>query len=155
MVTPQRGCASFREPIERSRAVPCDPYARGVLDAALGVDYGTSSTVAVLRHPGGRVRPLLFDSSPLLPSAVFRDDAGRLLVGRDAEHAARLDPARYEPSPKRRIDELDVRLGERAVPVPELVAATLVRVRGGAARARRTAGDADHDVPRDLGLGPP
>ncbi|WP_433086131.1 Hsp70 family protein [Dactylosporangium sp. CA-052675] len=106
-------------------------------DAALGIDYGTSSTVAVLRHPGGKVRPLLFDSSPLLPSAVFRNDAGRLLVGRDAEHAARLDPARYEPNPKRRIDDLEVLLGDRAVPVPELVAATLTRVR---AEALRTLG---------------
>jgi molecular chaperone DnaK (HSP70) len=89
-------------------------YASRVPDAALGIDYGTSSTVAVLRHPGGKVRPLLFDSSPLLPSAVFRNDSGRLLVGRDAEHAARLDPARYEPHPKRRIDDLEVLLGGRA-----------------------------------------
>nr|BFE61683.1 hypothetical protein GCM10020063_062090 [Dactylosporangium thailandense] len=110
---------------------------RGVQDAALAIDYGTSSTVAVLRHPGGKVRPLLFDSSPLLPSAVFRNDAGRLLVGRDAEHAARLDPARYEPNPKRRIDDLEVLLGDRAVPVPELVAAALIRVR---AEALRTLG---------------
>ncbi|WP_433059620.1 Hsp70 family protein [Dactylosporangium sp. CS-033363] len=88
----------------------------------------------MLRHPGGKVRPLLFDSSPLLPSAVFRSDAGRLLVGRDAENAARLDPARYEPHPKRRIDDLEVLLGDRAVPVTELVAATLTRVRDEAVR---------------------
>ncbi|WP_433218701.1 Hsp70 family protein [Dactylosporangium sp. CS-047395] len=88
----------------------------------------------MLRHPGGKVRPLLFDSSPLLPSAVFRNDAGRLLVGRDAENAARLDPARFEPHPKRRIDDLEVLLGDRAVPVTELVAATLTRVRDEAVR---------------------
>jgi molecular chaperone DnaK (HSP70) len=105
-----------------------------VPDAALGIDYGTSSTVAVLRHPGGKVRPLLFDSSPLLPSAVFRNESGRLLVGRDAEHAARLDPARYEPHPKRRIDDLEVLLGDRAVAVTELISAVLSRVRDEALR---------------------
>ena len=56
---------------------------------ALGIDYGTSNTVAVLRWPDGRVKPLLFDGSPLLPSAVFLDDAGDLLVGRDALHSGR------------------------------------------------------------------
>ncbi|WP_327000334.1 hypothetical protein OHA72_35060 [Dactylosporangium sp. NBC_01737] len=83
---------------------------------------------------GGKIRPLLFDSSPLLPSAVFVNNTGRLVVGRDAEHSARLDPARYEPHPKRRIDDLDVLLGERAVPVTELVAAALTRVRDEAVR---------------------
>jgi len=33
----------------------------------LGVDFGTSNTVAVLRGSGGRVGPPLFDGSPLLP----------------------------------------------------------------------------------------
>jgi molecular chaperone DnaK (HSP70) len=106
------------------------------LDTSVGVDYGTSNTVAVLRHPDGKIRPLLFDSSPLLPSAVFINDSGRIMVGRDAERSARLDPARFEPHPKRRIDDLDVLLGERAYPVTELVAAVLTRVRAEAVRAR-------------------
>ncbi|GGM79858.1 Hsp70 family protein [Dactylosporangium sucinum] len=106
-------------------------------DLHLGIDYGTSNTVAVLRWPDGRSRPLLFDSSPLLPSAVFAAADGRLLVGRDAERAARADPARFEPNPKRRIDELDVLLGDRAHTLTDLVAAVLDRV---AAEARRIAG---------------
>ncbi|GIJ53928.1 hypothetical protein Vau01_014440 [Virgisporangium aurantiacum] len=105
-----------------------------VPDAALGIDYGTSSTVAVIRSPDGRIRPLLFDSSPLLPSAVFINDAGRILVGRDAERSARLAPERFEPHPKRRIDDLDVLLGERAYSVTDLVAAVLARVRDEVAR---------------------
>ncbi|WP_426504275.1 Hsp70 family protein [Dactylosporangium sp. McL0621] len=99
-----------------------------VADLHLGIDYGTSNTVAVLRWPDGRSRPLLFDSSPLLPSAVFATVDGRLLVGRDAERAARNDPARFEPNPKRRIDELDLLLGDRVFAVAELVAAVLERV---------------------------
>jgi len=45
---------------------------------ALGVDLGTSHTVAVLRWPDGRTRPLLFDGVPLLPSAVYLDPNGAL-----------------------------------------------------------------------------
>ncbi len=36
----------------------------------LAVDFGTSNTVAVIRRADGRVQSLLFDGSPLLPSAV-------------------------------------------------------------------------------------
>ncbi|GAA0479545.1 Hsp70 family protein [Actinoplanes campanulatus] len=95
---------------------------------ALGVDFGTSNTVAVARWPDGRARPILVDGSPLLPSAVFADSDGSLLVGRDAVHSARLDPARFEPNPKRRVDDGLVLLGEREFETVELIAAVLARV---------------------------
>src|SRR5437764_10566751 len=110
---------------------------------ALGVDFGTSNTVAVLRFPDGRARTLLVDGSPLLPSAVYADPTGTLLVGRDAVHSARLDPARFEPNPKRRVDDHTVLLGDRELPVVELVAAVLTRV---AEEARRTTGGAPLEV---------
>lgn len=91
---------------------------------ALGVDVGTSNTVAVLRWPDGRTRPLLFDGQPIMPSAVFLDNAG-LHVGRDAQRLAQGDPARFEPNPKRRVDEPSVLLGDREVPTPDLLAAVL------------------------------
>src|SRR5690348_10136276 len=94
----------------------------------LAVDYGTSTTVAFLRWPDGRVRPLLFDDSPLLPSAVYLEPDGRLLTGRDAVRSARFDPSRYEANPKRRISDREVLLGDRALPIEDLIAATLVRV---------------------------
>jgi hypothetical protein len=103
----------------------------------LGVDFGTSNTVAVLRWPDGRVRPLLFDGSPLLPSAVYAEPAGGLVVGRDAVHSARLDPGRFEPNPKRRIDDNLLLLGDREVPLVEVVTAVLSRV---GEELRRTAG---------------
>src|SRR6266700_3271087 len=109
---------------------------------ALGVDFGTSNTVAVLRWPDGRARSLLVDGSPLLPSAVYADPGGNLLVGKDAIHSARLDPARFEPNPKRRIDDHSVLLGDRELPVVELVAAVLIRI---AEEARRTTGGAPID----------
>jgi molecular chaperone DnaK (HSP70) len=71
----------------------------------LGIDFGTTHTVAALTRPDGRIQPLLFASSPLLSSAVFAEPDGRLLTGQDAERGARLDPSRYEPNVKRRIDE--------------------------------------------------
>ncbi|WP_203929582.1 Hsp70 family protein [Virgisporangium ochraceum] len=103
----------------------------------LSVDFGTSNTVAALGLPDGRVRPLLFDGSPTLPSSVFLDPAGGLLVGRDAVHSARTSPDRFEPNPKRRVDEHAVLLGDAEVPVVDLITAVLSRVAG---EARRVAG---------------
>jgi len=88
----------------------------------LGVDLGTSHTVAMLRHPDGRVRPLLFDGQPLLPSAVYLDTTGRLHVGRDAVRLGYAEPARLEPNPKRHVDAGTILLGGAEVPVAELYA---------------------------------
>lgn len=94
----------------------------------LGIDYGTSSTAAVLAWPDGRRRPLLFDGSPLLPSAVYAEREAALLTGRDAIRAARIDPAGLDPNPKRRIDDGEVLLGSAVFAVSDLIAATLARV---------------------------
>jgi hypothetical protein len=106
-------------------------------DFALGVDLGTSNTVAVLRSADGRTRPLLFDGQPIMPSVVYLDDTGRIHVGRDAQRLAQLDPARCEPNPKRRIDEPAILLGDREVPVVRLLAAILSTI---AAKAVETVG---------------
>jgi hypothetical protein len=100
----------------------------------LGIDFGTSHTVAVLGRPDGRADALLFEASPLMPSAVYLVDDETMLVGRDAEHSARIEPAAYEPHPKRRIDEGSVLLGGRAVPVERLIESVLRRVGEEAAR---------------------
>ncbi|MEV0156647.1 Hsp70 family protein [Micromonospora sp. NPDC050686] len=98
----------------------------GQLDGyALGVDLGTSNTVAVLRWPDGRTRPLLFDGQPILPSGVYADAEGGLHAGRDAQRLAQAEPRRYEPNPKRRVDEAEIPLGDRAYPPAELLAVTL------------------------------
>jgi hypothetical protein len=100
----------------------------------LGIDFGTSNTVAMLAFPDGRVRPLLFDGSPLLPSAVHADPTAGLLTGRDATHAARTRPDCFEPHPKRCVDDGTVLLGQVQVPVTDLVAAVLRRVSAEASR---------------------
>jgi len=102
---------------------------------ALGVDLGTSNTVAVLRWPDGRTRPLLFDGQPLLPSGVLLDEVGRLHVGRDAQRLAQADPSRYEPNPKRHVDAPGVLLGDREVATVDLLAAILAAVAHAAVEA--------------------
>lgn len=102
---------------------------------ALGVDFGTSNTVAVMRWPDGRIKPLLFDGSPALLSGVFVGGSGELLAGRDAAHAARSRPECFEPNPKQHIDDGVLLLGTAEVPVAEVVAAVLGRVATEAYRA--------------------
>ncbi len=104
----------------------------------VGIDLGTSNTVAVIRSPDGRRRPVLFDGAPLMPSAVFLQDNGQLAVGRDAQRLAQLDPARYEPNPKRRIDEPTVLLGNTEVPTREMLASVLRAAAAGVAEITRT-----------------
>ncbi|MEV4510852.1 Hsp70 family protein [Dactylosporangium sp. NPDC049525] len=104
------------------------------------VDLGTSNTVAVVDRGDGTPRPLLFDGNPLLPSAVFADASGTVFVGRDAERHMATDAARYEPNPKGHIDEGLILLGDREVPVVELLAAILRRVAAEAAQTGVLAG---------------
>ncbi|MFY1688854.1 Hsp70 family protein [Plantactinospora sp. WMMB782] len=100
----------------------------------LGIDVGTSNTVAALRGRDHEVRPVLFDGALLLPSAVFVD-GDTTLVGLDARHAGVSRPALLEPNPKRCIDDRTVLLGEQEIPVEALLAAILRRVRDAAEQA--------------------
>jgi hypothetical protein len=96
--------------------------------AVLSVDLGTSNTVAVLSAHGRPPRVVEVDGSATMPSALFAADDGNLVVGRDAERRARLDPARFEPNPKRRVDDGTLLLGDVVVPVTEALGAVLRRV---------------------------
>src|SRR2546430_8832747 len=101
---------------------------RVALMRVLGIDFGTSNTVSMLRMPDGRLRPLLFDGAPLMPTAVYLNPEGQMLVGRDAERHARVDPSRFEPNPKRRIDDGVVLLGGQELSVPRVFAEILQAV---------------------------
>ncbi|SEP24890.1 Hsp70 family protein [Amycolatopsis saalfeldensis] len=94
----------------------------------LSIDFGTSSTVGVLSAFGRGPRAIEVDGSVTMSSAVYAGDDGLLVVGQDAERRARLDPSRFEPNPKRRIDDGRLLLGERTYDVADAFAAVLRRM---------------------------
>jgi len=95
----------------------------------LVIDFGTTNTVAALEVDGQAPRTVTFGPSSLLPSAVYAGPDG-ITVGREAQRQARLEPSRFEPNPKRRIDDGEVLLGASVIPVVELIAAVLRAVAG-------------------------
>ncbi|GAB3978910.1 Hsp70 family protein [Plantactinospora veratri] len=103
----------------------------------LAIDLGTTHTVAVVRRDHHQpARTLLFDGTPLLASAGHLTPDGTVHTGRDAVRLGGTDPQRYEPHPKRRIDDGTLLLGTDEIPVERLLTATLRRV----ADEARTAG---------------
>lgn len=108
----------------------------------IAIDFGTSNTCAAVSLRGAAPQVVVVDGAPLVPSAVYAAPDGTLFVGHDAERQAAIDPSRYEPSPKRRIDEGELLLGDAVVPVRAVVRALLIRM---LVEARRVAGGAPVD----------
>lgn len=109
----------------------------------VAVDFGTSSTCVVASVNGREPQVVMIDGHPLLPSSVYCAPDGTLFVGQEAERQAAVDPSRYEPHPKRRIDEGELLLGTSVLPVLDVVRAVLDRA---VAEARRVGGGVDVDV---------
>ncbi|MGH3980986.1 MAG: type VII secretion-associated protein [Pseudonocardiaceae bacterium] len=108
----------------------------------VAIDFGTSATCTAAVRNGGPVHVVVIDGAPLMPSAVYAAADGTLFVGQEAERQAAIDPSRYEPHPKRRIDEGELLLGDTVVGVAEVMRAVLWRAVG---EARRLAGGAKVD----------
>jgi type VII secretion-associated protein (TIGR03931 family) len=114
------------------------------LTLRVAVDFGTTSTCVVVSVDGGEPQVVMVEGgSPVMPSAVFAAADGTLFVGQEAERQAAIDPARYEPNPKRRIDEGELLLGNSVLSVVDVVRAVLSRAVG---EARRVAGGAPVDL---------
>jgi molecular chaperone DnaK len=109
----------------------------------VAVDFGTSSTCVAISVDGREPQVVAVDGQPLVPSAVYAGQDGTLFVGQEAERQAAIDPSRYEPHPKRHVDEGDLLLGDTVIGVPDVVRAVLGRA---VAEARRLAGNAPVDV---------
>ncbi|MCR3746396.1 type VII secretion-associated protein [Lentzea californiensis] len=109
----------------------------------VAVDFGTSSTCVAISANGREPQVVVFDGQPLVPSAVFAAADGTLFVGQEAERQAAVDPSRYEPHPKRRVDEGELLLGTTVLPVVDVVRAVLARAVG---EARRVGGGAPVDL---------
>ncbi|MFD8496133.1 type VII secretion-associated protein [Amycolatopsis sp. NPDC059657] len=106
----------------------------------VAVDFGTSSTCVVASVNGRDPQVVVIDGQPLMSSAVFAAADGTLFVGQEAERQAAVDPARYEPNPKRRIDEGELLLGDSVLLVTDVVHAVLRRA---VTEAKVLAGGAD------------
>ncbi|WP_025274642.1 Hsp70 family protein [Haloglycomyces albus] len=119
--------------------------------SALGIDFGTTHTVAHLRHHDNRITAQLFDGNTLLPSAVFAETDGSLTTGRDAVDSGRHNPERLELNPKRRIDDGSVFLGADDYPLEQLVAAVLSRVKTECERTAAALGPVTITVPASWG----
>ncbi|WP_020498891.1 type VII secretion-associated protein [Sciscionella marina] len=120
----------------------------------VAVDFGTSSTCVAVSVDGREPQVANVDGQPLISSAVFAAADGTLFVGQEAERQAAIDPARYEPHPKRRIDEGELLLGDAVLAVQDVVRAVLRRAVG---EARRIAGNRGVDLlvlthPADWGV---
>ncbi|MFC7341751.1 type VII secretion-associated protein [Saccharopolyspora griseoalba] len=109
----------------------------------VSIDFGTSSTCTVVSVGGAEPQVVVIDGQPLVPSAVFAAADGTLFVGHEAERQAAVDPSRFEPHPKRRIDEGELLLGGSVFKVGEVIRAVLQRAVG---EARRFAGGAAVDL---------
>jgi molecular chaperone DnaK len=109
----------------------------------VAVDFGTSSTCVAVSVDGREPQVVVVDGQPIMPSAVFAAADGTLFVGQEAERQAAIDPSRYEPNPKRRIDEGELLLGNTVISVLDVVRAVLGRAVG---EARRLAGGATVDL---------
>ncbi|HEY0638980.1 MAG TPA: Hsp70 family protein, partial [Pseudonocardiaceae bacterium] len=108
----------------------------------VAVDFGTSSTCAAVSVDGRTPEVVVVDGAPLMPSAVYVTGDGTLFVGHEADRQAAVDPSRYEPNPKRRIDEPELLLGDTVLPVVGVVRAVLRRA---LQEARHLAGGAPVD----------
>lgn len=106
----------------------------------VAVDFGTSSTCVVASLNGRDAQVVVVDGQPLMSSAVYAAADGTLFVGQEAERQAAMDPSRYEPHPKRRIDEGELLLGDTVLRVTDVVRAVLNRA---VSEARRLAGGAE------------
>ncbi|UZJ25360.1 type VII secretion-associated protein [Rhodococcus antarcticus] len=107
----------------------------------VAVDLGTSSTCVAIAVDGAEPRVVVVDGSPLMSSAVWADGRG-VFVGAEAERQASIDPARFEPHPKRRVDEGSLLLGDTVLGVQQALAAVLRRA---VAEARAVLGGAAVD----------
>lgn len=108
----------------------------------VAVDFGTSSTCVVVSLDNREPQVVVIDGQPLMSSAIFLAADGTIFVGQEAERHAALDPSRYEPHPKRRIDDGQLLLGNSVLQVTAAIRAVLGRA---IAEARRVAGGAPVD----------
>ena len=107
----------------------------------LAIDFGTTSTAAAMQVDGV-VQRVEVDGSPRMPSLVFwregtgSTQTGRLVLGEEADELSSLAPWCLERTPKRRIGDEFMRLGDKELRVTEVIGAILRKVADEALRTR-------------------
>ncbi|MBV9820147.1 MAG: Hsp70 family protein [Solirubrobacterales bacterium] len=103
----------------------------------LAVDFGTSSTAAAIGRDGGAELVGVDGGLPRMLSNVFwQESIGRLLLGDVADHASAQAPWCFERSPKVKLGQQYMLLGDERVRVSEAVGAVIGRVAQEAIRLR-------------------
>ncbi|WP_433783691.1 type VII secretion-associated protein [Actinomycetospora sp. CA-101289] len=103
----------------------------GVTTVAAAVDTAPPADPADGRTPAEGLDPVDVPGAagPVDLAAVFAPgDGSALVTGAEARRRAPTDPARYEPTPRLRVDEADLLLGTRVVGVAEALGAVLAGV---------------------------
>ncbi len=102
-------------------------------DWVLAIDFGTTSTAAAIRVDD-RIERIEIDGAPRMPSMVFwhegtgSERTGRLVVGQEAEELSGLAPWCLERTPKRRIGDEFIELGDKELRVVDVIGAILRKV---------------------------
>ena len=105
----------------------------------LGIDFGTSYTVAAARGRRRQAEVLEIGGERRVPSVVLADEDGTVVVGRSAENLATAHPSRAIRAPKSRIGEpAPIVLGGRPHQVTDLVATLLTYIYREAVRQQET-----------------
>ena len=101
---------------------------------SVALDFGTTATAAAVRGDGGPVAALMLpDGGSTVSSSVFID-AEQVLVGAEADNAAEMYLAAYEPTPKRAVGQERVVLGGMGFAPAVLIGAVLAPVLAEAVR---------------------
>src|SRR5579875_2000693 len=120
------------EPAQREVVVP----PRGG-DWVLAIDFGTTATAAAIGRDGGAELVSLDGGLPRMLSNVFwQESSGQLLLGDIADNASAVAPWCFERSPKLKLGQEYMLLGDHRVRVRDAVGAVLERVAGDAIRVR-------------------
>lgn len=107
-------------------------------DWTLLIDFGTSFTRAAIADNDGRIEPIELDGTLTIPSGVWAESNGKLIVGPAAEGQATLAPERWDRAPG-----LSLGLGEplvlgyNAVDPVKAVAELFRRIAAEASKRRR------------------
>lgn len=100
----------------------------------VAVDLGEYGVAGAVEH-GGEVTELGLE----LAAVLAPDDGDALVTGREARRRAAADPSRFEPAPRRHVDEPTILLGSRVVGIGEALGAVLTATVDRAAPALRGA----------------